>query len=189
MIFPTLPGGWIRLVLWRHLLSVKSLDSFVAQVGRCEMNEAEESREKKDCLVSEVGGCHSGELDFIPDSDKKIVWGTASALNQGCYFQTWKKKIDLPIAQIWILVPSQTSLLQPSFYWPSYFVLALESILVSWVPSIPCQHLGLYFTGSLALPKLRTGQMFPREVRVQTVHCNQWRIITSLMIFSSSSVK
>lgn len=95
MIFPTLPGGWIRLVLWRHLLSVKSPDSLVAQVGRCEMNEAGDSREKEGCLMAEVGGCHSGELDFIPASDTKFVWGTANHLNQGCYFQPWRSIFPL----------------------------------------------------------------------------------------------
>lgn len=147
MIFPTLPGGWIRLVLWRHLLSVKSPDSFVAQVGRCEMNEAGESREKEDCLVSEVGGCHSAELDFIPASGQKDHMRNGKSFKPGLLFSTVKKKIDLPIAQIWIPVPSWTSLLQPSFFWTSCFVLALESILVSWVPSIPCQYLGLYPQG------------------------------------------
>lgn len=54
-------------------MSVKSPDSFVAQVGRCEMNEAGDRREKAGCRVAEVDECHSGELDFIPVSDTRIM--------------------------------------------------------------------------------------------------------------------
>lgn len=46
-------------------------------------------------------------------------------------------KIDLPIAQIWVSAPLWTSLLQPSIFWPFCFVLALESILLSPLNSMP----------------------------------------------------
>lgn len=45
------------------------------QVGRCEMNEAGDRREKAGCLMAEVDEYHSGELDFIPVSDTRIMRG------------------------------------------------------------------------------------------------------------------
>lgn len=133
MISATLPGGWIRIVLWRHLLSVKSPESFVTQVGCCEMNEAGDIRERAGCLVAEADECHSS-LSLT----QRLYEELCKSFKPGLLFlfmNKWKLQPDLPIAQIQISVPLWISLLRPYVFWPSCFALALVSPLESWVPS------------------------------------------------------
>lgn len=40
--------------------------SFVAEVGKCVMNEEGNCRKRRDCLMVKTVECHTGELDSVP---------------------------------------------------------------------------------------------------------------------------